>query len=59
MSGPLTPTWPRAIRQAVDGNVAPQEAVKAYHDILKKQKITPTRALADDSEITEAALKLG
>jgi len=47
------------MRQVVDGNVAPQEAVKAYHDTLKKRKIKPSRALADDSEITEAALKLG
>ncbi len=47
------------MRQVVDGNVSPPEAVKAYHAVLTKKKIVPTRALAEDSEITEAMLKLG
>jgi len=41
------------IRQVVDGKLAPGggEGLSRHR---KYQKITPTRALADDSEITEA-----
>jgi len=46
------------MRQVVDGDLSPPEAVKAYHGTLKKKKIQPTRPLADDSEVTEAALNL-
>ena len=35
----------------------PAEAVKAYHGALQKQGIKPARTLANDSEITEEALK--
>jgi hypothetical protein len=45
------------MRAVVDGNLSPQEAVRAYHGELQKQSIRPQRTLEDDSEITEAALK--
>lgn len=36
------------MRRIVDGEIKPVEAVKAYHAELKRQKITPRRAQADD-----------
>ncbi len=36
------------LRQIVDGNIQPLEAVKAYHGELQKMKIPPRRSLADD-----------
>ena len=45
------------MRAVADGELAPAEAVKAYHDALSAKKINPTRTLKADSEITEAALK--
>jgi hypothetical protein len=43
------------MRRIVDGEIKPAEAVKTYHAELKRQKITPRRALADDlkSTVTE------
>jgi hypothetical protein len=45
------------MREVVDGNLSPTEAVKAYHGELQKQGIRPARTLEDDTEITEAVLK--
>jgi hypothetical protein len=47
----------RFMRAVADGDISPKEAVAAYHDTLNKAKIAPARALAADSEITEAVLK--
>ena len=47
----------RVMRAVADGQIGPKEAVAAYHDTLAKMGITPARALAADSEITEAVLK--
>ncbi len=47
----------RLMRAVTDGDVGPEEAVKAYHDALQKQGITPTRALDEDIQITESVLK--
>ena len=47
------------MRAVADGTLAPLDAVKSYHDALARLKITPARALADDSQITEAPLKAG
>ncbi len=47
----------RFMRAVADGEVSPKEAVAAYHDTLAKAGIKPARALAADSEITEAPLK--
>ena len=45
------------MREVADGNLAPAEAVRAYHGELEKQGIRPQRTLEDDAEITEAVLK--
>jgi hypothetical protein len=47
----------RFMRAVADGDVAPAEAVSAYHDALAKAGLAPMRALGADREITEAALK--
>ncbi len=47
------------MRKVVDGDLRPEEAVKAYHDSLRKNAITPLRSLADDNVITEKVLKGG
>ncbi len=47
----------RHMRAVVEGDMKPAEAVKSYHDGLKKQGLKPTTPLAGDKEITEAALK--
>jgi hypothetical protein len=47
----------RFMRGVADGDIAPKEAVAAYHDTLGKAGIRPARTLAADSEITEAVLK--
>ena len=36
------------LRRLADGEIAPAEAVRAYHADLEKLKIRPTRSLADD-----------
>jgi hypothetical protein len=45
------------MRAVASGDVKPEEAVRAYHSLLKKEKITSTRSLEDDLLITEATLK--
>ncbi len=45
------------MRAVVERELKPEEAVKAYHDGLKKRKIKPTLELSEDRQITEAALK--
>ncbi len=45
------------MRRVADGEIAPAEAVKAYHDRLAKLDLKPLRELAADNEITEAVLK--
>ena len=47
----------RFMRSVAGGEIAPKEAVAAYHDALGKARIKPARELAADSEITEAVLK--
>ncbi|ODN67444.1 hypothetical protein A6302_04388 [Methylobrevis pamukkalensis] len=47
----------RLMRAVADGDLAPAEAVKAYHGELQSTGQTPLRALATDIEITEAVLK--
>jgi ABC-type glycerol-3-phosphate transport system substrate-binding protein len=46
-----------AMRRVVEGLETPEDAVRDYHDRLKKKGIRPTRSLAEDVEITEAVLK--
>jgi DhnA family fructose-bisphosphate aldolase class Ia len=45
------------MRAVVEGELKPDEAVKAYHDGLKKRKLKPVIDLSDDRQITEEALK--
>ncbi len=45
------------MREVADGNLSPQEAVRAYHGELQKQRLKPLRPLEDDMAITEAVLK--
>jgi len=47
------------MRAVADGALTPLDAVKAYHEALLAQGVTPAREFAADSEITEAVLKLG
>ncbi len=47
----------RLMRAVADADLDPSEAVKAYHDALRRQEIAPLRPLAADQDITEAVLK--
>lgn len=47
----------KLMREVASGNIAPSDAVRAYHDDLQRNGLTPLRALADDNLITEAVLK--
>ncbi|MGB3556273.1 MAG: hypothetical protein WBA25_16720 [Jannaschia sp.] len=47
----------RMMRAVADGEIGSEEAVRAYHDALAKQGITPTRPLDEDATITEQVLK--
>lgn len=40
------------LRRVVDGEISPQEAVKAYHDILRAAGIKPARPLQQDLQLT-------
>jgi hypothetical protein len=46
----------RLMRAVADGDIAPPEAVKDYHEALRRQKNKPIRDLAQDSAVTESAL---
>ena len=47
----------RFMRAVASGDLKPEDAVKAYHALLKKEKITAIRSLEDDLLITEDTLK--
>jgi hypothetical protein len=42
-------TFVSYLRRLADGEIAPAEAVRAYHADLEKLKIRPNRPLAEDS----------
>ncbi len=44
------------LRAITDGELSPEEAVRAYHGDLQKKKIPPQRPLEKDLETTEQAL---
>jgi hypothetical protein len=44
------------MRAVADGDITPQEAVKAYHGALQGAGQKPLRALENDMEITEKVL---
>jgi hypothetical protein len=45
------------MRQVVDGNIGPEEAVRAYHGELQTLGLKPIRALGEDRVVTEAVLQ--
>jgi len=45
-------TFIEMLRRIVDHQITAEEAVKAYHDALKKLGIKPLREFADDTELT-------
>jgi len=47
------------LRRIVDGQISPSEAVRAYHDILKKEGIRPQRPLHSDLQPTQTLKKYG
>lgn len=46
----------RLMREVVEGRASSLEAVKAYHDALKKAGLMPDRSLEDDSRVTDPIL---
>ncbi|HUW84031.1 MAG TPA: hypothetical protein VMZ31_14700 [Phycisphaerae bacterium] len=44
------------LRWIADGEIGPQEAVKAYHGVLQGLGIKPNRSLHDDMQLTEQAV---
>lgn len=46
----------RSMRRVVEGKLSPTDAVKAYHDHLRKMGLNPTRSLEDDLQVTDPIL---
>ena len=46
----------RHMRRVVDGELSPEEAVRAYHAAIREDGLGPVRALEEDLRITEPAL---
>lgn len=44
------------LRMIVDGDITPEEAVKAYHGVLQELKIKPNRSLEADSQMTDQSM---
>ena len=44
------------LRWIADGEISPEEAVKAYHGVLQGLGIKPNRSLHDDMQLTEQAV---
>lgn len=47
------------LRRIVNGEISPEEAVRAYHGELQTKRIPPLRLLADDLKLTTATLNYG
>jgi hypothetical protein len=47
------------LRRIVDGEVTPEEAVRAYHGVLQRLKIKPQRSLADDMQLQSGVMSYG
>jgi len=47
------------LRRIVDGQITPEEAVRAYHGILQALNIKPYRSLEDDLQITTGVMSYG
>ncbi len=52
-------TFIEMLKRIVDGEVTPEEAVKAYHGVLQHLKIKPFRNLNRDLTLTKAKLSYG
>ena len=48
----------KIMREIVENNIKPVDAVKLYHSELKKKNLIPDRKLSNDIKITEQVLKL-
>ena len=44
------------LRLIADGEISPEEAVKAYHGVLQGLKLQPQRKLADDLKLTDQSV---
>jgi hypothetical protein len=44
------------LRMIVDGDITPEEAVKAYHGVLQEMNIKPYRSLEDDQQMTDQSM---
>ncbi|MCP5518582.1 MAG: hypothetical protein H7A45_15130 [Verrucomicrobiales bacterium] len=47
------------LRLITDGRLSPEEAVRAYHDVLARLKIPPKRPLEQDLQLTDQAMSYG
>ncbi len=47
------------LRLITDGKVSPEEAVRAYHDVLQKLNLRPNRPLDQDLVLTDQAMSYG
>ncbi len=47
------------LRRIVDGDVSPEEAVRAYHGVLERLRIKPHRSLADDMQLQSGVMSYG
>jgi hypothetical protein len=47
------------LRRIVDGEVTPEEAVRAYHGVLQRLKIKPLRSLNDDLQLQTGVMSYG
>lgn len=45
------------LRRVTDREITPADAVRAYHDVMKKENIRPLRPLDQDMQITETSMK--
>jgi hypothetical protein len=52
-------TFIQFLRWIADGEVSPEEAVRAYHGVLQGMGIRPTRPLDQDMQMTDTALSYG
>jgi hypothetical protein len=53
------PTFVRHLRLVADGDLAPEEAVRAYHAALRQLGVSPNRPLADDLARSPSAAAYG
>jgi len=49
----------RFLRLIADGEISPEEAVKAYHGVLQKLSIKPQRTLEDDMQLQTNVMSYG